>query len=81
MPQYDLSRLTDTRMIERAAAATLGAQEENGAWIDPTPWTERYEAVLWTALAAAAVLLAVAAARALRAPAAADAALTGGGAP
>ena len=81
MPQYDLSRLTDTRMIERAAAATLGAQEENGAWIDPPPWTERYEAVLWTALAAAAVLLAVAAARALRAPAAADAALTGGGAP
>jgi hypothetical protein len=73
MPHYDLSRLTDTRMIERAAPATLGAQEENGAWIDPTPWTERYDAVLWVALAAAALLLAVAAARALRAPAAADA--------
>jgi hypothetical protein len=65
-PQYDLSQLVNVTILKEA---TLGPIEENAAWVDPTPWTERYDAVLWTAVMAAAILLSLAAMRSLRAPA------------
>ena len=55
-------------MLEQAVPATLGTETANATWVDPTPWTERYDAVLWVAMALAAMLLALAAVRTLRAP-------------
>jgi hypothetical protein len=65
-PQYDLARVIDRDRLEAAATATLGPEEENAAWIDPSPWTERYDAVLWVALIAAVIVLGAAAVRTLR---------------
>jgi hypothetical protein len=66
-PQYDLAQLTEERALHDAKTATLGAEEENTAWEDPTPFTERYSGVLWAALAAAAILLGVASVRSMKA--------------
>jgi hypothetical protein len=46
-PGYDLSQWTDAKMLERAGPATLGTEDRNAAWVDPSPWTERYASVLW----------------------------------
>ena len=67
-PGHDLSQLADAKMLEQAVPATLGTEAENATWVDPTPWTERYDAVLWVAMALAAMLLGLAAVRTLRAP-------------
>lgn len=66
VPQYGIARLMDARAIEAAAEVTLGAEELNRGWIDPAPWTERHEVVLWAALAVAAVVLGYLAIRTLR---------------
>jgi Protein of unknown function (DUF3999) len=71
-PGYDLAKSTDARMLEQAVPAALGAETENAAWVDPTPWTERYDAVLWVAMAIAAMALGLAAVRTLRAPGAVE---------
>jgi hypothetical protein len=65
-PRYDMVHLTDAKMLETAEPATLGAEAVNPAWVDPSPWTERYDAVLWVALVLAVVMLGVVAVRTLR---------------
>jgi hypothetical protein len=65
-PRYDMAHLTDAKMLEMAEPATLGAEDVNPAWVDPSPWTERHDAVLWVALVAAVVILGAVAVRTLR---------------
>jgi hypothetical protein len=64
-PRYDMARLTDAKTLETAEPATLGAEDENAAWVDPSPWTERHEPVLWVALVLAVFMLGVVAIRTL----------------
>jgi hypothetical protein len=65
-PRYDMGHLTDAKLLETAEPATLGAENVNPAWVDPSPWTERYDAVLWVGLVLAVVMLGVVAVRTLR---------------
>ncbi len=63
---YDMARTTDRKALEAAEPATLGAEEENTGWVDPSPWTERHDAALWAALIVAVIVLGVVAVRTLR---------------
>ena len=67
--RYDLSERVDAKVgkaIDEAEQGTLGTVEENTAWVDPTPWTERNYAVLWVGLVLAVLILGTAAAGTLR---------------
>jgi hypothetical protein len=66
-PAYDLARLTDAAALNAAPSATLGPVEENAAWVDPAPFTERYDYVLWGALIVAVLALGAVAVRTMRA--------------
>ena len=66
VPRYDLARVTPVEALDAAAAATLGPEGENAAWVDPSPWTERYDAVLWAALVLAVLVLGGVAVRTMR---------------
>lgn len=68
-PRYDMAQVTDRKQLDAAEPATLGAEEENRTWVDPSPWTERYDAVLWAALVLAVIVLGIVAVRTLRASA------------
>jgi len=65
-PSYDLAQVTDVKMLDAAAPAALGAGVENTTWVDPSPWTERYDMVLWVALGLAVAILGVVSIRTLR---------------
>jgi hypothetical protein len=65
-PQYDLGQLTDVKSRESASLATIGAEVVNQAYVDPAPWTERNQAVMWVALVVAVAAIGVLAVRALR---------------
>jgi hypothetical protein len=65
-PGYDLGRLTEADALDAAQPAPLGAVVENAGWVDPAPWTERYDAVLWAALIVAVLVLGAVAVRTLR---------------
>lgn len=65
-PQYELANLTDEKAMAAGEPATLGPVEVNDAWVDPSPWTEKYDAVLWVALIAAVLVLGAVAIRTLR---------------
>jgi hypothetical protein len=61
-----MAHLTDAKTLEMAEPATLGAEDVNSAWVDPSPWTERHGAVLWVALVLAVIILGAVAVRTLR---------------
>ncbi|MFQ5695769.1 MAG: DUF3999 family protein [Terriglobia bacterium] len=65
-PRYELARLADREEVAAAAAGQVGPEEENEAWVDPRPWSERHAVVLWVALGIAVVALAWLALRSLR---------------
>jgi hypothetical protein len=67
-PQYDLQRLASSDEIEAAVTGEVGGEEENTAWADPRPWSERHPAVVWVVLLAAIAVLAWLAIRSLRQP-------------
>lgn len=56
-PQYDLTRLAGKKAIDSAPVGELGAEEENTAYVDPRPWSDRHPFVLWVALGIAVVVL------------------------
>jgi hypothetical protein len=66
---YEFQRLTDVAAADAVPAGTVGAEEENSAWDDPAPWTERNPWVLWAALGVAVLVLGFLAVRTLRTPA------------
>lgn len=65
-PRYDLARLTPSTAIDAAPLVAIGAETENAAWVDPAPWTERYDALLWVVLLLAVIVIGVVAIRTLR---------------
>lgn len=65
-PDYEISRITRHSDLAAAAPGTLGPEEANSAWADPSPWTERHPSVLWAAAGLAVALLGLLAVRALR---------------
>jgi hypothetical protein len=67
-PQYDLERTLHVSAAEEAFPDTLANEEENNAYQDPRPFSERHPALLWTALALAAVALGYTALRTMRTP-------------
>jgi hypothetical protein len=65
-PQYDLARLVEPAALDAAVEVTLAPSTERQDYLDPAPWTERHQIVLWAALAVAVALLGVVAVRAMR---------------
>ena len=65
-PSYDLAQTTDVKVLDAAAPGGLGAAVPNTTWVDPSPWTERYEMVLWVALGLAVVILGIVSIRTLK---------------
>jgi hypothetical protein len=71
-PSYDLQRTLHISATEEAFADQLGPEQENAAYQDPRPFSERHPAVLWGSLALAVVLLGFTALRTMRTPPAAQ---------
>jgi len=67
-PQYDLERTLHVSAAEEAFPDTLANEEENNAYQDPRPFSERHPALLWAALALAALALGYTALRTMRTP-------------
>jgi len=67
-PQYDLERTLHVSAAEEAFPDTLANEQENNAYQDPRPFSERHPALLWTALALAALALGYTALRTMRTP-------------
>ena len=67
-PSYDLQRTLHISATEEAFADQLGPEQENAAYQDPRPFSERHPAVLWGSLAFAVVLLGYTALRTMRTP-------------
>ena len=67
-PSYDLQRTLHISATEEAFADQLGPEQENSAYRDPRPFSERHPAVLWGSLALAVVLLGYTALRTMRTP-------------
>ena len=66
-PRYEMATLTDPAELDTAIPVTLGAEQPNGGYTSPEPWTERHPFVLWIAVIAAVAVLGVFAIRTLRA--------------
>jgi len=69
-PRYDMAQVTSREDLEAAERVDLGEPQTNAAWVDPAPWTEKHDSVLWVALVVAVVLLGAVAVRTLRSSAA-----------
>ena len=67
-PQYDLERTLHIVATEDAFADQLGLEQENSAYEDPRPFSERHPEILWGALALAVVALGYTALRTMRTP-------------
>ncbi len=67
-PSYDLQRTLHISATEETFADQLGPEQENTAYQDPRPFSERHPAVLWGSLALAVVLLGYTALRTMRIP-------------
>jgi hypothetical protein len=67
-PNYDLQRTLHIAATEDAFTDHLGPEQENAAYQDPRPFSERHPAVLWGSLAVAVVLLGYTALRTMRTP-------------
>jgi hypothetical protein len=67
-PQYDLERTLHIVATEEAFADQLGTEQENSAYEDPRPFSERHPEILWGALALAVVVLGYTALRTMRTP-------------
>ncbi len=67
-PSYDLQRTLHISASEEAFADQLEPEQENAAYQDPRPFSERHPAVLWGSLAVAVVLLGYTALRTMRTP-------------
>src|SRR5262249_35245836 len=65
-PHYDLERTLRISADEETFADTLGPEQENSAYQDPRPFSERHPEVLWGSLALAVVLLGYTALRTMR---------------
>jgi len=63
---YEIARITRRADRDAAAPGTLGPEEANAAWEDPSPWTERHAWVLWAAAGIAVLLLGGLAVQSLR---------------
>jgi hypothetical protein len=68
-PVYDYAKLF--LLAKDAAPAQLGGEEENRAYMDERPWTERHPAVLWIAIVTAVLILGAIALRSMKTAAAA----------
>jgi Protein of unknown function (DUF3999) len=66
MAEYDLARRTDAKQEDAAVAGTVGAEEENVDYADPSPWTEQHRYFLWIVAGLAVLLLGYSAIRSLR---------------
>jgi hypothetical protein len=67
-PSYDLQRTLHIGATEEVLADQLGPEQENAAYQDPRPFSERHPAVLWGSLAVAVLLLGYTALRTMRTP-------------
>lgn len=65
-PEYDLSRRLKSSQMDSAATARLGPEELNTDWVDPRPWTEQHDLLLWVMLGIAVLLIGYSALRSLR---------------
>jgi len=65
-PVYDLSRRLNSSQMESAATARLGPEEINADWVDPRPWTEQHDFLLWAMLGVAVLVIGYSALRSLR---------------
>ena len=63
---YDMAQLADRKALDAAEPATLGPEEINRSWVDPSPWTEKHDTALWVALVVAVGVLGAVAVRTLR---------------
>lgn len=66
VPQYNLARLIDAAALEAAIPVSIGAEEENAAYEDAAPWSERHAVLLWVVLGVAVLVVGSFAIRALR---------------
>jgi hypothetical protein len=64
-PEYDLAQLAGKKAVDSAPAGKIGLEEENSAYVDPRPWSDRHPLVLWVALGIAVVVLGDSSLRAL----------------
>lgn len=65
-PVYDLSRRLSSDKMESAAMARLGPEEINTDWVDPRPWTEQHDFLLWAMLGIAVLVIGYSALGSLR---------------
>jgi hypothetical protein len=56
-PQYDLAQRIDSDQQRITPPGQLGSEETNTAWVDPRPWTETHNALLWAVLIIAVLLI------------------------
>jgi hypothetical protein len=64
--QYDLERRLSNKEKDAAVVVALGPEEENTAWSDPRPMTEKHEFVLWVFVGLAVLILGYSAVHSLR---------------
>ena len=64
--QYDLGRRLSDKEKDAAVGVALGAEEENSAWSDPRPMTEKHGFVLWIFVGFAVLVLGYSAIHSLR---------------
>lgn len=65
-PQYDLAQRIDSDQQRITPPGQLGPEETNTAWIDPRPWTETHDALLWAVLIIAVLLIGFTAIQSMR---------------
>jgi Protein of unknown function (DUF3999) len=56
-PQYDLGQRIDSAEQRITPPGHLGSEETNTAWVDPRPWTETHDALLWAVLIVSVLLI------------------------
>lgn len=64
--KYDLGERMNEELRRSAIPGKLGSEEVNADWVDPRPWTETHEVVLWGVLLIAVVAIGFTAIQSMR---------------
>jgi len=64
--KYDLGERMNEELRRSAIPGKLGSEEVNADWVDPRPWTETHEVVLWGVLLIAVIAIGFTAIQSMR---------------
>ena len=64
--KYDLGERVNQQERSKAVPEKLGPEEVNAEWVDPRPWTETHQVVLWGVLLIAVIAIGFTAIQSMR---------------